>query len=143
MPENERFIRWQGIAIEQLGYTLNLTLTLTIAALGYCIALLRQVRRPIEPCAAVPMVLSMLVLFSSSALGVICVVNRLHDFRGTAKLTGGNGSAPTRDELHRLGERTWCLFYAHVATFALGLVFLLATLLLMYGGKLSPLRSLF
>lgn len=31
----ERFLRWQRLAIDQLGFTLNFILTLTIAALGY------------------------------------------------------------------------------------------------------------
>ena len=43
-PENgrDRFQRWQKIAIDQLGYALNLILALTIATLGYGFGLLRD-----------------------------------------------------------------------------------------------------
>jgi len=43
MPsENERFVRWQKIAIDQLGYAMNLIFVLTIAALGYWFGLLKD-----------------------------------------------------------------------------------------------------
>jgi hypothetical protein len=35
-------VRWRKIAIDQLGYALNLVLTFTIAALGYCFVLLKD-----------------------------------------------------------------------------------------------------
>jgi hypothetical protein len=40
--KREKSVRWQKIAIDQLGYTLNLVLTFTVATLGYGFVLLRD-----------------------------------------------------------------------------------------------------
>ena len=133
---NAPFIRWQKIAIDQLGYTLNLIFTLTIAALGYCFVLLKD-KDFIPGNSAKCAVLIALVLLSISALsGFFCILNRLWDIRGTAQRAKGDPDAPTRDELRGLGRSTWYLFHCHAYTFAAGVAAEGAALFLMYGQKL-------
>jgi len=133
---NAPFIRWQKIAIDQLGYTLNLIFTLTIAALGYCFVLLKD-KDFIPGNSAKCAVRIALVLLSISALsGFFCILNRLSDIRGTARRAKGDPDAPSRDELRGLGKGTWYLFHCHAYTFAGGVVAQAAALLLTYGEKL-------
>jgi len=136
--ENGRFQRWQKIAIDQLGYALNLLLTLTVAALGYWFVLLTNKEFIPGSSAKCIMVLSLLALGFSAICGLACVVNRLRDFRGTAKRARNDSSpeTPTKEYLDGLGRATWVLFYSHIVSFALGVVLLATALLLTYGGKL-------
>jgi len=135
-PENDKFPRWQKIAIDQLGYALNLILILTIAALGFWFGLLKDDQFIPGSSAKCAMILSLWSLAFSALCGLACVLNRLWDFRGTARRAGNNPDAPTKDELRGLGHITWGLFYTQVVTFAVGMASLATTLLLTYGGKL-------
>ncbi len=38
--DDEKFIRWQGITIAQLSYSINLILTFSVAAIGFGVSLL-------------------------------------------------------------------------------------------------------
>jgi hypothetical protein len=134
--ETDRFQRWQKIAIDQLGYALNLILVLTIAALGYWFSLLRDEKFLPGPSAKCTMLLSLWALAFSATFGLFCVLNRLWDFRGTAQRARDKSEAPTKDELRGLGHTTWALFYAQVFIFALGIAALSRALLLTCGGKL-------
>src|SRR5207245_2084623 len=120
VPENDRFQRWQKIAIDQLGYAVNLILVLAIAALGYWFSLLRDGKFLPGSSSKCAMVLSLWALASSAICGLACVLNRLSDFRGTARRAGNHPEAPTKDELRGLGRITWWLFYSQLATFAIG-----------------------
>jgi hypothetical protein len=44
---------------------------------------------------------------------------------------------PSKEDVDVMGAITWALFYSHILLFVLGVIFLAATLLLTYGGKLS------
>jgi len=135
-PENERFVRWQKIAIDQLSYALNLVFTLTIATLGYCFVLLKDREFTPGSSARCAMLLSLSALAFSAICGLACVLNRLRDFRATAKRARNAPDAPAQDELRGVGGITWGLFYAQVFSFALGIAAIAITLLLTYGGKL-------
>lgn len=131
-----RRIRWQKIAIDHLGYTLNLIFTLTVAALGYCFVLLKD-KDFIPGSSAKCAVLAALVLLSISALsGFLCILSRLWDIRGTARRAHRHPDAPTLDELRGLGAGTWYVFNCHALTFALGVISLAVALFLTYGQKL-------
>jgi hypothetical protein len=135
--DTSRFIRWQKIAIDQLSYALNLVLALTVATLGYWFTLLKDKEFAPGPSAKCAMLLSLTALLASTVSGVVCVLCRLWDFRGTARRVGGHPEAQTTEELRGLGRTTWQLFYAHVTLFALGVAALAMALLLTYGGKLT------
>ncbi len=134
---NEKFVRWQRITLEQLGYVLNLVFTLTIAALGYWFALLRVREFVPGSSAKCALILSGLSLATAAAIGLWCSLNRLWDFRGTTKRAGDKPDAPSKEELDNIGKRTWTLFYIVLGGFAVGVVALAFSLLLTYGGKLA------
>lgn len=137
MNETGRFQRWQKIAIDQLTYALNLFLALTIAVLAYWFSLLRDDGFMPGATAKCLMLLSLLALAVSVVCGLVCVVLRLIDFRGTAQRARGKEDAPGRDELRGLGRRTWNLFYVHLVGFGVGVILLAIALLLTYGGRLA------
>jgi hypothetical protein len=128
--------RWRKIAIDQLGYALNLILTFSIAGLGYCFVLLRDKEFILVSSAKCSMILALCMLGISPLFGIFCVLNRLIDFRGTARRACEHPDAPTQDELRSLGQVTWWSFYIHLVTFALGVLALGITLLLTFGSKL-------
>jgi hypothetical protein len=136
--ENDKFPRWQKITIDQFGYTLNLILTFTIAALGYWFLLLKDAGFAPASSAKCIMILSLLSLSFSAICAIICSINRLWDFRGTAQRARDDSSpeAPTKDHLDRLGRVSWRLLYFQLLGFTLGTVLLAVSLLLTYGGKL-------
>lgn len=135
--DKDRFIRWQGRAIDQLGFTLNFILTLTIAALGYIFALLKDREFVPSAYAKWSLILSLVSLAIAAICGMACTINRLRDVLGTARKLRKTEGAPSSRELRVTGKRTWRLFYTQLWTFSLGIASLGAALLLTYGGKLK------
>ena len=126
------FVRWQSITIAQLTYSVNLILGLAVAALGFQVSLLLNDKfNPIawQKCA---FFVSMFLLVLSIALGIWCVVNRLRDFRATAKAARmrekgkpADDIQPYRDLYKKLGEKTWCLFWCQIGMFGVGIVLMI------------------
>ena len=137
MNEADRSQRWQMVAIDQLNYTLNLFLALTMAVLGYWFTLLRDAEFMRETTAKCLMLSSFMTLAFSMVCGLTCVLYRMRDFRGTAQRARDAERVPSLQELRRLGRRTWCLFYLHVVGFGFGVALLAITLLWTYGGRLG------
>jgi hypothetical protein len=129
--------RWRKIAIDQLGYALNLILTFAVATLGYWFVLLRD--HDFNPVghAKCSMILSLAALAISAFCGCSCVLTRLLDFRGTARRACNHPDAPAKAELSELGAITWILFTIQLVMFALGALSLAVALLLTYGDKLK------
>lgn len=119
-----RFAKWQNVTRGQLGATSNLLLGLATGSLAFS-ALLLVDRKLIETWAFAFGIVGSVFLLISVALALWCTVNRLNDFRLTAKIANPKyRSSPQIDELreesNRLGERTWYLFRAQMWTFSLG-----------------------
>jgi hypothetical protein len=147
----ESFVRWQGISIQQLGYSINLILAFAAAALGFAFNLLKDPCFPTFCWSKTLFSSSLLLIGISVMLGLLCTVNRLCDFRKTTRIARcreqycRDGKPETeidslldehRKETKRLGERTWNLFYGQVAAFGLGMLFLLVSLAIVYRTKL-------
>lgn len=127
---NESFIRWQRTTIEQLGYAVNTLLVMAVATIGFCLDQL--LGNKICYCCSYYMILVGLVVL------VICVfdlllltLNRLIDFRNTAKIARLR-SEDSNDELEdlrnytkALGDNTWRLLYVGIGLFALGYIFII------------------
>jgi hypothetical protein len=133
---DDRSQRWRKIAIDQFGYALNLLLTLTVAAVAYWFALLRDQAFLPSSTAKGWMIASLVALTFAALFGLVCVLNRLLDFRGTAQRASEKPEAPTRDELRWRGRVTWALLYAELIGFSVGMVTIAIALLLTFGSKL-------
>ena len=139
----DAFVRWQGITISQMSYAINLVLGLAVAALGFLVNLL--VNADFVPVAGqgVMLAVALCLLVASVVLGIICVVNRLRDFRVTARIARGRQKespaeelAPLREHSRRLGRRTWGLFWWQIGTFGGGVVLATVGVGLTLGEKL-------
>ena len=135
-PQSDKCQRWRKIAIDELSYTLNLTLTFTIAALAFWFALLKDTNFVPMGKAKGILWVSLVSLIASAFFGFFCALCRLWDFRGTARRACNHPKAPSKGELREPGDTTWVLFYVQLAAFGIGVSALGAALLVPYGGKL-------
>ncbi|WP_018277070.1 hypothetical protein WKI13_15270 [Teredinibacter turnerae] len=130
MNQNESqdsFIRWQAITISQLTYALNLILGLSVATLAFQVSLLLNKDFCPVSWQKITFPISMLLLLSSVAFGLWCVINRLKDFQITTKIARKRESGATKEELQtlrdfctKLGKRTWGIFWCQIGTFGTG-----------------------
>ena len=134
--ESDRSQRWRKIAIDQLGYLLNLTLTFAIAALGYCFVLLKDRDFTPEHLAKLAMMIAIISLAVSALAGFICSINRLLDFRATARRASEHPTKPNKGVTRDLGRVTWYILYSQIVAFGAGIAALAISLLLTYGSKL-------
>jgi hypothetical protein len=125
------FSRWQARTIEQLGYAINLILTLSVAALGYELALLLDEKVPRLDKHNCLLVLSISSFTLSIGAGIWCVINRLRDFRATAQTARRREQGaselelqPLRSLTDSLGKRTWLLFWWQIGAFGIGILLL-------------------
>jgi hypothetical protein len=118
--DKERFVRWQKIHIDHLSYSTNLILVLGIATVSYSLSLADSAAfraTQARHCYIGVLLLIALVLFALSVLcGLLCTLNRLRDFRGTAQRAKGSTEL-TKAELDGIGKRTHLLFDSQVGLF--------------------------
>jgi hypothetical protein len=129
---SDSFKRWQDIAIEQLGSTMNLVLGLSTGLLAFQASLLMdgRVSSSVFKTFAVASVISLL---ASIGLAVWCATNRLKDFRLTAQIarrrkTGNGELEGMRAETKRLGRVTWRLWRLQIWLFVAGVAFCAASI---------------
>jgi hypothetical protein len=142
---HEAFVRWQEITRTQLGYTINLILTLTTAALGFAIGLVFGGRTPPAPLDNCALFYSLVTLLLAAALGLAANYSRMWDFRWTTRAARGREmqarlelkeelkpkqQARARDRerysncAETLGKVTWWLLLCQLLTFLAGIVLL-------------------
>ena len=118
---NERFVRWQGRLIAQLGIVNNTVLVLTTASLGFAVSM----KSPGSQCA---LGLGTAFLVASVFLAIGCALSRLWDFRLTLKVTRVGRDESTREDARRQAKRlgclTWWLLHVQLVTFAAGALLL-------------------
>lgn len=81
---SDRFIRWQGYAIAQLTFAVNLFLGLAVGSFAFAITLVRDDSFRIAGFYRVIFLVSFLALAISIVVSCVAVVSRLLDFRFTA-----------------------------------------------------------
>jgi hypothetical protein len=119
--QNERFVRWQKISIEHLGFCNNLILAIAIAALSYSVTLTQDktfvAARTAHPYLGPVLFIALGALSLSVVLGLLCMLNRLRDFRATAQRAKDSLAAVSKEEVGQMGKITWILFYSQAWTF--------------------------
>lgn len=134
--DKERYNRWQGLRIAQLGTCLSLFLTFSVATLGFSINLLNQAVWATSPCGAKLSLLWSLVFgVLSCVLGSSAYLTRLCDFRLTARVVRHSADPNVnqwRTAYKRLGQWTWRLFIGQLIFFAVQVGCLLGTVRSVY-----------
>lgn len=136
----ESSIRWQGRTIQQFGYAQNLLLGLSIASIGYEIALIlnKEIERARwQNCF---LSISLLAFIISAGAALWCVVTRLRNFRMTAETARQREDGASKEKLlplrtntRQLGEFSWTLLWWQISSFAVGVI----TLVIVFSGALS------
>lgn len=139
----DRHIRWQGYALEQLTFSLNLFIGLSVGSLAFGITLIRDEAFELSGFPKRAFGIGLVALAVSTVLGCFAVASRLWDFRSTARKVRSDDEGDPEGEsgLHKyrsalLGRMTWVLFSLQLVTFPVGLVGLIIGLIARYGHKL-------
>lgn len=138
---DERFVRWQGYAISQFTFVLNLFLGLAVGTLAFSVTLLKDDDFVLGSCLKTVFLVSLIALCLSVLAGCCAVVSRLMDFRLTAQNIRQKTNDVGGDEFGAyktkfLGRVSWGLFWFELATFTLGLAGVVVTIFGKYGSKL-------
>lgn len=135
-------IRWQAITISQLSYSINLFLTFTVAALGFCMSLLSNDNFTPDSWKICAFYLSIVLFLTSGGFGIWCTINRLRDFRATAKIARIRGKKDKETEIQNLrsltanlGKKTWGIFWCQIGTLCAGIFLLVLSVALSLGQR--------
>lgn len=137
------YVRWQGITIKQMTYSINLILGFATGLLAYEVNLIINPNLNLTSNSKCFFLVSLLLILFSMFFGLWCVINRLKDFRKTAKIARKREKNETdneleslRNDVRNLGKWTWILFNLQIFCFGLGFVFLLTSVVIQYHSKL-------
>lgn len=151
MPREGSYVRWQAIAIEQLGYAVGLILGFATASLGFALALVKDQNYAPGCWGKFFMLTSIASLILSVGLGLSCVINRLCDVRKTRSIARDRENwerehistdeidkrlQVRRAETKKIGQRTWLLLWWQIGTFALGIATFTVAFAITYRVKL-------
>lgn len=125
--DHEAYLRWQQAAITQLGYTINLLMTITVAILSFTTNQL-LVERKFLSMAYFPLfwlLISLPALAFSVLSALAANVTRSLDFRRTraaalARLRDGREHPLLHRRAERMGRLTWHFFFAQTILFTIG-----------------------
>lgn|GEM_PF-836696 len=143
MSNNEKYIRWQGIALNQVTFAINFLLALAIATLGFSVSLLKDEK--FTPTGKVKCLFTFALLFQLVSVfsGIVAVISRTLDFRNTAQIARrvenpeGRGDVKSaRLRVKKFGTATWGSFWAQIGSFVLGILSLIISIVIIYSNKL-------
>jgi len=140
---NERFIRWQGYTLNQVSFAINLFIGLSTATLGFSVSLLIDEKFVLLGKPKYIFTLGLLSQLLSLFFGVAAVMSRTLDFRYPAQVARNNEkgrdeeqTALIRRRVKKLGKGTWLSFWTQIIFFLLGILCLITSIMIAYGGKL-------
>lgn len=120
------FVRWQGRSIEELGKSINLLLTLSLAMIGFTIAKLLGEFIFLSCSAKTLILLGNSVLLVTVFLILILIRNRINSIRKTAQIARKRekntteGIEALRHTVRSIDKTTWALFNASIICFLVG-----------------------
>lgn len=124
---HESFVRWQCITREYFTAVSNLVLGLSTGLLAFLVTglLASQPMSTMSRCISVISTISLILLAASVGIAVWCSINRLRDFRATAKIARARSNEEpvqpgARQETKIMGELSWRLFWWQLVLFAFG-----------------------
>ncbi len=139
---SDRYIRWQGYAISQLTFALNLFLGMSVGSLAFSFTLIKDKDFILAGCPKLLFQIALLSFSISVVASCGAVVSRLLDFRFTAKKIRSDESANIEEssvykyKYKLLGQLTWRLFWIQLTTLIVGLAGLFTGVLSGYGARI-------
>jgi len=122
--DRESFVRWQGITRDYFSSVSNLVLGLSTGLLAFLVSGLASPQPNLESFSVLG-ALSAALLALSVAVAVWCAINRLRDFRATARIArlrwrGGSADPSERIDSTVVGRLSCRLFWWQLVLFGLG-----------------------
>jgi|SRR5882762_8171973 len=151
MPNKDSFVRWQSMTLTQLSTANGLLLGFAGATLAFALYLIREPGYSPGCWGIAFMLLCLLALLASIAVGMWCVINRLLDFRLTSEIAkyrqkreqAATPASSQEDSLEylrtvssKLGKRTWVLFWWQLALFCAGVTSLIVVHAIVYRSRI-------
>jgi hypothetical protein len=139
--DRESYLRWQGLAIKQLGNTINLFLTLGSAAISLALKILIESQSPFPGAARCLFYWALLFLGFSVGAALSANCTRAFDFRHTRRaarerMKDGKDHDEFHDKAECYGKWTWRIFLGQTVTFGLGVILLALSIVLAYAGRI-------
>lgn len=145
----QAFNRWRDHTIKQMTAASVVLFGLSSAGLGYVLALLNDHGKEFDTTHSLSFRIFAVAFAFSFVAGIFLVINRLEDFRKTAKIVkdrdendearAANKPAPhpdlddQREETGLLGRFTWILFYIQLAGVGIGGGAFISLIMSLYG----------
>ena len=122
--DRESFVRWQAVTRNQFSTVSNLVLGLATGLLAFLVSGLTSLQ-PMCTCLRIVSTASAALLALSVVLAVWCAINRLYDFRATARIArlrslGKPVDPETKEETRIMGKLSWRLFLWQLVLFGFG-----------------------
>ncbi len=146
---DEKNSRWQSYRIDQMGKVNDLIIVLNIAVIGYFVNMLFVENLKLNNLQSCIWVLTLLCAVCSMIFGILLSINRLLDFRKTAKIVREKQNPPsdrsplTIDEISKLeketkvlGNKSWCYLYWQIGLFTLSILSSIIFILVKFSDKL-------
>ncbi len=126
---NDRFVRWQQNLREQVSFTNNLFIIISIGIAGFFFNLITQQDFIIGCENKFVFRSGIVLLIISILLGTLTNISRTIDFRLTLKkikkeLESGNNLDNLKYWIKTFGNITWCLFYSQMIVLVFSLILL-------------------
>jgi hypothetical protein len=138
--KRESYLRWQELAIKQLGYVIDVLLALAGTALGFAIKILMESQAPFLCAAHFLFHGAILILGLSVLAGLVANWTRAMDFRTSRRAAREDmeGKSPEAyyNAAKNYGKSTWGFFHFQAVTLTLGLICLALSLWLAYGSRI-------
>jgi len=139
--DRDSYLRWQKIALEQLGYVINLFLTLSGAVLAFAVKIMMDSKAPLPACVHYMFHASLLVLGISIGSSLAANTTRAMDFRYTRRAAYARWKkepdhATLQETADNCGKWTWWLFYCQTGAFGLGVLLLCVSIWIGYSHQI-------
>ena len=139
---DERYSRWQGLAIAQLSVAIGLISGFSIAGLGAGLSLLQNKKFVLDQPYKCLFAVSLLLLLAAAFFSCAAVITRLLDFRLTARVVRKQQRPEYSKPLvlfgfdaEAYGRATWRLFWSSFISFTLGVVLLVVCIGVAYSDR--------
>lgn len=124
---NNSFVRWQGRSLEELGKTINLLLTISLATIGFVLNIILNKDFYFQNCySKMAITLGTFVVLTSIILLLVISKNRLLSFKLTTSIARKrekkkmDGIEKLRERVSKKDENIWSLFNTSVWFFGIG-----------------------
>lgn len=143
MDKKSTYSKWENHRISQLSFINNLVIGLSIALIGFVFDFIKPSNIIFNCIQKFLIWIGVLLIIASVIIGLLVAINRLEDFRLTAKIAR-NREKNNRENIQAdrnvakiMGKKTWNGFVWQIVTFGVSFLCFSITILIEYWDKLT------